>query len=77
MASTPTLIPIEEYLRTSYHPDADYVDGEMRAGDSRFERWGRLQLTPRGFNSQLPGAGWEFFGFRGSRGLCEASEGKT
>jgi len=29
MASTPTLIPIEEYLRTSYHPDADYVDGEI------------------------------------------------
>jgi Uma2 family endonuclease len=29
MPSTPTLIPIEEYLRTSYHPDADYVDGEI------------------------------------------------
>jgi hypothetical protein len=42
MASTPTLIPIEAYLRTNYHPDADYVDGEMRAGDSRFERWGRF-----------------------------------
>ena len=29
MATTPSLLPIEEYLRTSYHPDADYVDGEI------------------------------------------------
>ncbi len=28
MAAT-TLIPIEEYLRTSYRPDRDYVDGEL------------------------------------------------
>jgi Uma2 family endonuclease len=24
-----TLISVEEYLRTSYHPDCDYVDGEV------------------------------------------------
>jgi len=24
-----TLVPIEEYLRTSYRPDRDYVDGEV------------------------------------------------
>lgn len=24
-----TLIPVEEYLRTSYRPDCDYVDGEV------------------------------------------------
>jgi len=29
MATTPALISIEEYLRTSYHPDADYVNGEI------------------------------------------------
>ena len=29
MATTPTLLSIDEYLRTSYHPDADYVDGEI------------------------------------------------
>ncbi len=29
MATTPTLLTIDEYLRTSYHPDADYVDGEI------------------------------------------------
>ncbi|QMV18906.1 Uma2 family endonuclease [Granulicella sp. 5B5] len=29
MATTPSLLTIEQYLRTSYHPDADYVDGEI------------------------------------------------
>jgi Uma2 family endonuclease len=29
MATAPTLLSIEQYLRTSYHPDADYVDGEI------------------------------------------------
>jgi Uma2 family endonuclease len=24
-----TLVPVEEYLRTTYHPDCDYVDGEL------------------------------------------------
>jgi Uma2 family endonuclease len=27
--ATSTLIPVEEYLRTSYSPDCDYVDGEV------------------------------------------------
>lgn len=25
--ATSTLIPVEEYLKTMYHPDCDYVDG--------------------------------------------------
>jgi Uma2 family endonuclease len=29
MATSPALLPIEEYLQNSYHPDADYVDGEI------------------------------------------------
>ncbi|MDQ2925893.1 MAG: Uma2 family endonuclease [Acidobacteriota bacterium] len=29
MATAPTLLSIEEYLHTSYHPDADFVDGEI------------------------------------------------
>jgi Uma2 family endonuclease len=29
MATAPPLLSIEEYLRTSYHPDADYIDGEI------------------------------------------------
>jgi Uma2 family endonuclease len=28
--SSATLIPVEEYLRTSYRPDCDYVDGEVQ-----------------------------------------------
>lgn len=28
--ATTTYIPVEEYLRTSYRPDCDYVDGEVR-----------------------------------------------
>ena len=29
MATTPTLLSIEEYLRTSYSPDVHFVDGEI------------------------------------------------
>jgi Uma2 family endonuclease len=29
MATAPSLLPIDAYLRTSYEPDADYVDGEI------------------------------------------------
>jgi Uma2 family endonuclease len=28
--ATSALIPVSEYLRTSYRPDCDYVDGEVR-----------------------------------------------
>ena len=30
MATTPSLISIDEYLRTSYKPDVDFVDGEIK-----------------------------------------------
>ncbi len=30
MATSPALLSIEEYLRSSYDPDADYVDGEIQ-----------------------------------------------
>lgn len=30
MATTPALLPIDEYLRTSYKPDVDFVDGEIK-----------------------------------------------
>jgi Uma2 family endonuclease len=29
MATTPSVLTIEEYLRTSYQPDADFVNGEI------------------------------------------------
>jgi Uma2 family endonuclease len=28
--ATPVLIPVEEYLRTTYRPDRDYIDGELK-----------------------------------------------
>lgn len=30
MATASALIPLEQYLRTSYSPDVDYVDGEIQ-----------------------------------------------
>jgi len=43
MATTPTLLPIAEYLRTSYHPDADYVDGEIEERNLGEFQHARLQ----------------------------------
>ncbi len=28
--ATATLVPVEEYLSTSYEPECDYVDGELQ-----------------------------------------------
>lgn len=30
MATVAALVPLEEYLRTTYHPDRDWVDGELK-----------------------------------------------
>ena len=30
MATAAALVPLEEYLRTTYHPDRDWVDGELK-----------------------------------------------
>ena len=43
MATATQLIPIEEYLRTSYHPDCDYVDGELQERNLGEFEHGRLQ----------------------------------
>jgi Uma2 family endonuclease len=45
MATATTLIPIEEYLRTSYHPDCDYVDGEIQERNSGEREHARLQAV--------------------------------
>ena len=43
MAAAPTLLSLHEYLRTSYHPDADYVDGEIEERNvGRYEH-GKIQ----------------------------------
>ncbi len=45
MATATTLIPIEEYLRTSYHPDCDYVDGEIQERNLGEREHARLQAV--------------------------------
>jgi Uma2 family endonuclease len=56
--ATTTLIPLEEYLRTSYEPDRDYVDGvleernvgEWNHGDLQSELVHRLRSRGREWN---------------------------
>jgi Uma2 family endonuclease len=43
MATTPTLISIDEYLHTSYKPDADFVDGEIEERNLGEFQHARLQ----------------------------------
>lgn len=43
MASTTILIPVEEYLRTVYRPDCDYVDGEVLERNMGEKPHSRLQ----------------------------------
>jgi len=45
MATATTLIPIDEYLRTAYHPDCDYVDGHIEERNVGERDHGRLQLA--------------------------------
>jgi Uma2 family endonuclease len=42
MATATTLIPIEEYLRTTYHPDRDYVDGYTEKRNVGLRDHGRM-----------------------------------
>jgi Uma2 family endonuclease len=41
--ATGTLIPVEEYLRTSYEPDMEYVDGQLVERSVGERRHSRLQ----------------------------------
>jgi Uma2 family endonuclease len=43
MATTPTLLSIEEYLRTSYKPDVDFVDGEIEERNMGQYDHGKIQ----------------------------------
>jgi Uma2 family endonuclease len=47
MASAQTLVSVEEYLRTSYSPDCDYVDGvvEERNLGERDHAWVQTQIA--------------------------------
>jgi len=48
MATASPLISLEEYLRTSYHPDADYVDGEVEERNLGEYEHARLQAVLAG-----------------------------
>ncbi len=41
--ATPVLIPVEEYLRTVYRPDCDYIDGEVQERNMGERPHARLQ----------------------------------
>ena len=41
---TTALVSVEEYLSTSYHPDVEYVDGELVGRNVGEKDHGRLQL---------------------------------
>src|ERR1700710_2554673 len=43
MASS-TVIPLSEYLKTSYRPDRDYVDGELRERNMGEQPHARMQM---------------------------------
>jgi len=43
MANAPALLSIDEYLRTSYHPDADYVDGKIACRNVGKYEHGKVQ----------------------------------
>jgi Uma2 family endonuclease len=58
MAAAPVYIPVEEYLRTSYSPDAEYVDGqivERAAGENEHSDWQKALVI--WFESQARKAG--------------------
>jgi Uma2 family endonuclease len=44
MAST-TLVPLETYLYTAYHPDCEYVDGELRQRNVGEKNHSRMQMA--------------------------------
>ena len=43
MATTPALSTMEQYLHTSFHPDVDFVDGELEERNSGERDHGRIQ----------------------------------
>jgi Uma2 family endonuclease len=45
MATATTLLSIDEYLRTSYHPDCDFVDGEIEERNLGRREHARLQAV--------------------------------
>jgi Uma2 family endonuclease len=64
MSTTQALISVEEYLRTSYHPDRDYVDGRVLERNMGELPHGNLQMF----------FGWYFFSHRDEWRVNASSE---
>ena len=47
--ATATLIPVEQYLRSSYEPDCDFIDGEILERNMGERSHGRLQARLTGW----------------------------
>ena len=43
MATATTLVPLEEYLETTYRPDCDWIDGELRERNMGEKPHSRIQ----------------------------------
>lgn len=58
MAAAPAFVPLEEYLRTSWSPDAEYIDGqvaERAMGENDHSAW--QEAICAWFRTQAVGAG--------------------
>lgn len=47
--ATSVSVPVEEYLRTVYHPDREYIDGELVERNVGEHKHGRLQTLLAGY----------------------------
>ena len=57
MSQTATLVPLEEYLRTSYKPACDYIDGVLRQKAMPTKKHSRLQFRI----SKLVDRDWPYY----------------
>ena len=53
---TATLVPVEEYLNTSYEPDVDFVDGVLLRRNVGTQLHGRLQLLAGSYFEGISGS---------------------
>jgi Uma2 family endonuclease len=65
--ATATLTPLSEYLKTSYHPDREYLDGEVR--ERNMGKWEHARV-------QAALAAW-FWAHESTWGVMVATEWRT
>jgi Uma2 family endonuclease len=72
MAATPVLIPVDEYLNTMYHPDCDYVDGEVKERNLGETPHSVLEIF-LGYYFRVHQGSWKFRAFAEQRVQVSAS----